>query len=172
MGYGVAFSPLVPQIVLWAAVAVAVVIAALLIAARTRGALLRALALTLVVLALANPSLTREDREPLTSVAVVVIDKSPSQSFGNRTNQTAAVRAALTDRLSRIQGLEVRTVEAGEADGETDGTRLFSALNASLADVPPDRVAGAIFVTDGRVHDIPPDAGTLGFRPESSARQA
>ena len=73
------------------------------------------------------------------------------------------MRAALNDRLSRIPGLEVRTVEAGEADGETDGTRLFSALNAALADVPPDRVAGAIMVTDGRVHDIPPDAGTLGF---------
>jgi hypothetical protein len=163
LGYGVAFSPLVPLYVVWAAVVVAAVIAALLLAARTRGAMLRSLAMALVVLALANPSLTREDREPLTSVAVVVIDKSPSQAFGNRADQTAAVRAALTDRLSRIQGLEVRTVEAGEADGETDGTRLFSALNASLADVPPDRVAGAIFVTDGRVHDIPPDAGTLGF---------
>src|SRR6202020_3468073 len=42
-------------------------------------------------------------------------------------------------------------------------TRLFSALNATLADVPPDRVAGAIFITDGRVHDVPADAGALGF---------
>ena len=57
----------------------ALIVAALLLAARTRGAVLRAIALALVVLALANPSLTREDREPLTSVAVVVIDKSPSQ---------------------------------------------------------------------------------------------
>ena len=97
MGYGVAFSPLVPQIVLWAAVAVAVVIAALLIAARTRGALLRALALTLVVLALANPSLTREDREPLTSVAVVVIDKitHASRSATARTRPRPCVRHLL-----------------------------------------------------------------------------
>ena len=54
-------------------------------------------------------------------------------------------------------------VEAGQADGETDGTRLFTALNATLADVPPDRVAGAIMITDGRVHDVPADAGALGF---------
>jgi hypothetical protein len=57
----------------------------------------------------------------------------------------------------------VRFVEAGEADGETDGTRLFSALGAALADVPPDRVAGAIIITDGRVHDIPAEAAALGF---------
>ena len=29
--------------------------------------------------------------------------------------------------------------------------------------MPPDRVAGAIFITDGRVHDVPADAGALGF---------
>jgi hypothetical protein len=69
----------------------------------------------------------------------------------------------LVERLKRITGLEVRVVEAGAADGETDGTRLFSALSATLADVPPDRVAGAIMITDGRVHDVPTDAATLGF---------
>ena len=57
----------------------------------------------------------------------------------------------------------MRFVEAGEADGETDGTRLFSALSAALADVPPDRVAGAILITDGRVHDVPAEVAALGF---------
>ena len=32
-----------------------------------------------------------------------------------------------------------------------------------LADVPPDRVAGAVLITDGRVHDVPADAAALGF---------
>ena len=125
--------------------------------------MVRAVALGLAALALANPSLTREDREALPSVAVVVVDKSPSQGFGDREKQTEAVRAALTQRLGRIAGLEVRTVEAGQADGETDGTRLFNALGAALADVPPDRVAGALFITDGRVHDVPAEAAQLGF---------
>ena len=163
MVFGISFSPLVPVEFVWAAAAVAAVVAALLLFARSRGALIRIGALALMVLALANPSLTREDRDPLTSVAVVVVDKSPSQGFGDRATQTEAARAAVAQRLQRIPGIETRVVEAGQADGETDGTRLFSALNATLADVPPDRIAGAIFITDGRVHDVPADVGALGF---------
>lgn len=163
MGFGIAFAPLVPAYVLWAAGAIAVAIAALLIVSRSRGATIRALALGLLVLALANPSFTREDRDPIPSVAAIVIDKSPSQNFGERTKQTEEARVALAERLARIPGLEVRTAEAGQADGETDGTRLFNALGAVFADVPPDRIAGAIFITDGRVHDVPADAAALGF---------
>jgi len=163
VAFGITFSPLVPVEFVWAAAAVAAVVAALLMLARNRGALVRSGALALMVLALANPSLTREDRDPLTSVAVVVVDKSPSQGFGDRAAQTEAARAAVTQRLQRIPGIETRVIEAGQADGETDGTRLFSALNATLADVPPDRIAGAIFITDGRVHDVPADIGALGF---------
>ena len=163
MNFGVAFTPLVPTLVLGAACALALLLAVMLFVVRSRGAWVRAMALALMVLALANPSFTREDREPLSSVAVVVVDKSPSQNFGDRTAQTDAARAALAERLGRIPNLEVRFVEAGEADGETDGTRLFAALQAALADVPPDRVAGAIFLTDGRVHDVPDDAAALGF---------
>jgi hypothetical protein len=163
MNLGIAFAPLVAEPVLWAAVAAAVILALLLFVSRSRGAAIRAVALALVVLALANPSLTREDRDPLSSVAVVVVDKSPSQSFGDRTQQTEAARAAVVERLSHIPGLDVRVVEAGQADGETDGTRLFTALGTTLADVPTDRVAGVVMITDGRVHDVPQDAGALGF---------
>jgi hypothetical protein len=123
----------------------------------------RTLALALIALALANPSFTREDRDPLTSVAVVVVDKSPSQNFGDRLQQTEAARDKILERLHRIPGLELRVIEAGEADGETDGTRLFTALNSTLADVPSDRFAGVIMITDGRVHDVPADAASLGF---------
>src|SRR6201988_3623333 len=163
MNYGIAFTPLVPSIVLWVASAAIVVIAALLLLARARGAAVRVAALALIVLALANPSFTREDREPLTSVAAVVVDKSPSQSFGDRTKQTAEAQQALVDSLKKIKGLEVRVVEAGQADGETDGTHLFGALSSALSDAPVDRVAGAFLITDGRVHDIPANATALGF---------
>jgi hypothetical protein len=160
---GVAFAPLISTQALWAALAAACILALLLFVSRSRGAAIRALALALIVLALANPSLTREDRDPLSSVAIVVVDKSPSQSFGDRTAQTEAARAAVIERLSHIAGLEVRVVEAGQADGETDGTRLFTALGSALADVPSDRIAGVVMITDGRVHDVPADAGSLGF---------
>src|SRR5665811_710886 len=164
MQYGIAFTPLVPSLVLWLAVAAIAVIAALLLLGRPRGAAVRVTALALILLALANPSFTREDREPLSSVAAVVIDKSPSQNFGERTRETERAREALVDSLKKIKGMEVRVVEAGQADGETDGTKLFGALSSALSDVPVDRVAGAFLITDGRVHDIPANVAALGFQ--------
>src|SRR5438552_17713095 len=164
MQYGIAFTPLVPSLVLWLALAAITVIAALLLLRRARGAAVRVTALARILLALANPSFTREDRELLSSVATVVIDKSPSQSFGERTRETREAQEALLDSLKKIRGLELRVVEAGQADGETDGTRLFGALSSALSDVPIDRVAGAFLITDGRVHDIPANAAALGFQ--------
>jgi hypothetical protein len=164
MQYGIAFTPLVPSLVLWLALAAIAVIAALLLLGRARGAAVRVTALALILLALVNPSFTREDREPLSSVAAVVIDKSPSQNFGERTRETREAQEALVDSLKKSRGLEVRVVEAGQADGETDGTRLFGALSSALSDVPIDRVAGAFLITDGRVHDIPANAAALGFQ--------
>src|SRR5437868_7541571 len=164
MQYGIAFTPLVPSFVMWTALAAIAVIAALLLLGRARGAAVRVTALALVLLALANPSFTRGDREPLSSVATVVIDKSPSQNFGERTRETREAQEALVDSLKKIKGLEVRVAEVGQAEGETDGTRLFGALSSALSDVPIDRVAGAFLITDGRVHDIPANAAALGFQ--------
>ena len=160
MGYGITFDPLLSTPLLIAAGVAALLVSGLLIYARARSALLRSLAFLMAFLALANPSFTREDREPLTSVAAVVIDKSASQRFGNRTAEAEQARTALTGELAKIPGLEVRMVDA--ADTEGDGTKLFTALNNALADVPPERVAGAIMVTDGRVPDTP-EPQALGF---------
>src|SRR6202451_1653374 len=140
MNYGIAFTPLVPTLVLWIALAAIVAIAGLLLLGRARGAAVRVTALALILLALANPSFTREDREPLSSVAAVVIDKSPSQNFGNRTRETEQAREALVDSLKKIKGLEVRVVEDGRRGGARDGTKLFGALSSALSDVPVDRV--------------------------------
>src|SRR5258708_698952 len=143
MQYGIAFTPLVPTLVLWIALAAIMVISALLLIARARGAAVRVTAMALILLALANPSFTREDREPLSSVAAVVIDKSPSQNFGTRNQETTKAQEALVDSLKKIKGLEVRVVEAGQADDETDGTKMRCPLSSALSHVPLDRVADA-----------------------------
>jgi hypothetical protein len=161
MNLGVAFEPLIPLWLLLAAGIAAAAVSALLMLSRSRGAVVRAIALALGLIALANPSLTREDRDPLTSVVAVVLDRSASQRFGDRTAVTNAVSNMLKERLGSLAGLEIRITEGG-ADNEGDGTRLFAALSATLADVPPERVAGAILITDGRVHDVP-SAQHLGF---------
>ena len=40
---------------------------------------------------------------------------------------------------------------------------MFSALSQALGDVPPERFAGAVLITDGQVHDVPKSAESLGF---------
>ena len=84
---------------------------------------------------------------------------SCSQTAPKRT-ETAV--AELQKRLEALPGFEVRRIEAKNA-GNGDGTALFRSLADGLSDVPPDRVGGAILVTDGQVHDVPANPGSLGF---------
>src|SRR6478735_4409833 len=146
MQYGIAFAPLVPTLILWIGAIAIVVISALLLLSHARGGMTRVLALALILLALSNPSFTREDREPLSSVVAVIVDKSPSQEFGERAKETEQAREDLLNKLKAIKGIETRVVESGQSDGETDGTKLFSALSSALSDVPPDRVGGAFLI--------------------------
>ncbi len=162
MQFSLAFQPLVPLWLLAALGGAALLVATLLLAVGRRGALARLIGTALIVLALAGPSLVREDRAPLTSVAAVVVDRSASQKLGNRAAETEAALAIVKERLAGLANIETRIIEAGESTGD-DGTQLFSALQKGLADVPPDRVAGAILITDGRVHDLPANARALGF---------
>ena len=132
---------------------------------RARGSLLR-LAFGLVLAGvLTNPSLVRERRDPVKDIALVVVDRSQSQSLGDRTARTDAALAHLTTTLQAFPDLETRIIEIGqnsESSGETD---LFGPLQQSLADLPRDRLAGVIALTDGEVHDVPAkpaDLATLG----------
>jgi hypothetical protein len=159
----VSFSPLIPAYALWAVGAVALLLAVLAVLSRGPVAILRAIALALVLLALANPALVQEEREKVKDIVAVVIDRSTSQTLGDRPSMTDQVRAELERRFGSVADVEPRFIEADDGDGD-DGTRLFAALSNGLADVPPDRLAGVIFVTDGVVHDIPPSVDGLGFK--------
>ncbi|NNM71012.1 hypothetical protein [Enterovirga aerilata] len=157
------FSPLLP---VWALVALGIAVAAVtVVAALTRGgvAALRALALALVLGALTGPSLVQEERDPVRSVVAVVVDRSTSQTLGDRAEMTTRLREEAERRLGALPDIEIRMVDAGDGEGD-DGTRLFAALQRGLADVPPDRLAGVLMVTDGVVHDIPASASELSFR--------
>jgi hypothetical protein len=147
----------------WAGAIVAMLLVALLLFRRSPGALLRALALALVVLALANPTLKEEERENLGNIAIVVMDESTSQTLAGRPQQAEAIRRDVEAKLGKIPGLQVKWVEAARPDGAHGGTNLFADLNQALASTPPDRLAGVIMVTDGQVHDVPKSVGALGF---------
>ena len=132
---------------------------------RSRRGLLRLSSYALLLLALANPQLKQEDREPLNDVLAVVVDDSQSQAIAGRTARTAELRKELEERLKSFPNLEVRWVNSNStsADSERDGTMLFTDLAQALADVPPDRLAGVVMITDGKVHDVPASAANLGF---------
>ncbi len=156
--FSLAFAPLAPQwlLVLFAALALAWVVAALLL--RRRGALPRALVFALLIGALSGPSLVEEQRENLHDVVAVVLDRSASQNFDDRRAQTDAAREALEKDLKALGDVDVRFIDAGASQTDVeqgDGTRLFTALNSGLADVAPERLGAVIMVTDGVVHDIP-----------------
>ena len=157
------FTPLIP----WPAIAVLGVIVAVLavfaVLARGRTAWLRALVLALVLAALTNPALVREDREPVKDVAAIVVDRSGSQALGDRAQQHVAglMTQRIVDLLEAIQideddgharvqlasagdGLRREHAEhasigqAGEAVGEgqlTDAGTRFVALEGQLAKV-------------------------------------
>lgn len=150
----IALSPLVSMPLFWALVAIAVVLAALWLWARDPGALWRVMALGLLCLALLNPAIVRENLEPVKSVVAVVTDRSASQTLGERGAMTDAVREEITKSLASKADIEPRFIDVPDAAND-GGTELFAALNAALADVPRSRIAGAIMITDGVVHDIP-----------------
>lgn len=143
--------------VFWALAALTVLAWAAYVVLRGRAWLTRALGLLLISLALANPTLVHEEREPLPSVAALILDRSESMQFGDRARAAEAAFAAMQARLAADPSLEVRTLETSPGD---DGTYLYSALEGLMADVPRDRIAGAILFTDGQVHDLPDPART------------
>ncbi|MGO8778280.1 MAG: hypothetical protein ACLQKK_05110 [Rhodomicrobium sp.] len=164
MNWSVEFFPFFSRELL-AALAVLCVAAVVLFAWRSRrGLLLRTLSLACLLAALANPNLKNEDRQPLSNIAVVAVDNSSSMELAGRAQRARQIEADLKDQLAKIPNLEVRFVHvpgSEQAGGET--TNLFTALDKAMTDIPANRMAGAIFVTDGQIHDAPKDRGRLGF---------
>jgi hypothetical protein len=164
MTWSLAFEPLIS---LWALLAAAILALLLVLPGllyRLRGAPLRCVALGALILALANPVVEREERERLANVAAIVVDRSESQSLDGRSEQTETALAALKDRLLALDNIELRVIDAGARRlADSDGTALFSSLTQALGDVPPERLAGTFFITDGQIHDIPADAEAAGL---------
>lgn len=158
----VAIAPLLPWTLLGPLIALAALAALLSIVGRGRGRWWRGLLLAALVFALLDPSIVRQQREPLKDVALVVVDRSVSQHFGARTDRADAAVAALKSQLARFPDLETRVVES-DSSPVAEETDLFAPRADALSDVPRDRIAGTFLVTDGQVHDAP--------RPESLAGQ-
>jgi hypothetical protein len=156
----VAFDPLLgwPLLAVLGVIGLALVLLGL--RAGARGTIWRLGSVLVVLAALANPALIEEQRKPIADVALVVVDDSDSMAIGERRPQVQAAREALKKKLSQQEGLEVREAVLPPAhiqlgSDRPGGTRLIEAMRSALVEVPPERLAGVILLTDGQVHDVP-----------------
>lgn len=150
---GIDFAPVLPLWLLGLATALALLALAPAAWRRARGVIWRAVTFALILLALANPRLVEETRETRPDIALLVVDRSDSAHIGNRATQIEAARREIEARAGHLPGLELRTVEVPEQGNQ--GTRLFTAMERALAEIPRARLAGVIALTDGQAHDIP-----------------
>jgi hypothetical protein len=158
--YNLAFAPLLPWWSIGALAVAALLVVGLGLWRRARGLAWRVIAIVVLLATLSNPSLIEEKRDPQHDVAVVVVDESASQRIGDRAKYTEAALSHVSERLARLKDLDIRVIRAGKPEENASladtGTQLFTALNRNLADVPRQRLAGVIMLTDGQVHDVPP----------------
>jgi hypothetical protein len=151
MAQTILFDPLLPMPLLWALGAAAALIVVLAIWRGLAGWPFRLLAAVALLAALLNPSLQSEDREPMSDIVLVVTDASASQRISDRVDQTAEALAELEAEIAAL-GMEMRMAGVSDAP-DNAGTLLMAELNRMLAEEPRARIAGAILVTDGQLHD-------------------
>lgn len=106
----------------------------------------------LVLLAL-NPQKVQRDSETLPDIALMLVDKTGSETVGQR----AEIRDAQADRVRALveNDPDLDLVEMDVRD-TPDGTRLNETLREGLARIPAQRLAGAVVLTDGISRDKPP----------------
>ncbi len=118
----------------------------------------RGLAAAVLLMALAGPSLQVEERQPLGDILLVLVDESASQSLPGRRQQGAAALAALRAQVEARPGLDMVVRRVGDAPDD-GGTLLEGAIAQALGELPRDRVAGIIAISDGVIHDAGALAG-------------
>ena len=156
------FAPLIPWPLLIAFAGVALAMIAYIFIKFRRAAVLRLATATLVFASLSNPTIRQEERQPLNDIAVLIIDQTQSQALAGRTAQTEKAMRDIKQRIDQLPNTELRVVKVNSGLAtEGGGTKLFAALARTLADIPKDRYAGAIMITDGQVHDIPQNLGSV-----------
>ncbi|ANB32684.1 hypothetical protein M2324_001720 [Rhodovulum sulfidophilum] len=149
----VIFDPLLPLSLIWALAVLAAGIVGFALWRGLAGWWLRGLAALAVLAALANPSLQTELRTPLSDIVVLVVDESASQRLSDRPEQTARAVERVRAEVAALDDTELRILRLGDGEGD-EGTLLMTALSEALAEVPRARLAGAILLTDGQLHDL------------------
>lgn len=149
----VVFDPLLPWPLFWGLLAFAAVLLAFAVWRRLTGWWLRGLTAAVLLAALANPSLQNENRAALTDIVILVVDESASQTLSDRAAQTEAAVKDITAQIAALPDTELRIVRFSDAADDA-GSLAMTALTEAMAEEPRARIAGAILLTDGQIHDL------------------
>ena len=155
----IVISPLIDLTWLYGLAGVAVIISAIALWRGLSGWAWRALGLMTLVVLLAQPSLRQRTTEPLQDVAVIIADRSTSQSIGPRSDQLRDMIDGLTTQLQAMGNLRVDTIELSDAPQDR-GTQIFEALNRARADIPQQQLSSIFVISDGQNHDTPAEIAT------------
>ena len=154
MDTSITFSPLVPWTMIYGLAALAAICILFCLWRGLSGWALRGLAALVLLAALTEPSLQQEAREDLSNIVLVIVDKSESQTVAARPFQIEDVVTELVANIEGLENFEIKQVDvSNDANSQEDGTFLITALNRTINEVASNRIAGAVLVTDGQIHD-------------------
>ncbi|AMS28945.1 hypothetical protein AEM38_04835 [Hyphomonadaceae bacterium UKL13-1] len=144
------FDPWLPPFVLLGLAILGLGLVALYLRLGGKAPLTRLCLVLVALIGLSGPSQVREERLALTDIVTILVDRSESMALTDRAAGAEVALRALKARLGQVENLEVRITYF---DGSGAGTALSAGLDQAFADIPPDRVAGAIVISDGRFID-------------------
>ena len=127
---------------------------------KSPGNIFRSILLCLIIISIANPTVISENRENIPDTVAVILDLSPSQDINNRKEIAKKTYNNIKNELEKINNLDVRLKTI---NGER-GSKIFEPLNSMVGDVPADRLAGAIIITDGQISDAPALLDNFNFK--------
>lgn len=145
----IVFEPSLPIWVLIAIIIIALTVALISLWRAPAGGVFRLIAVSALVGLIANPQIRVAEQTPLEDIAIIVADKSASQTLDGRTPITNAAVEQLDSRISALGNVETRRIDiVGD-----EQTRLVEGVAAAIADTPRNRLAGVFVVTDGQASD-------------------
>ena len=150
--------PYIPLMYLYIIIGIILFITFINFKLKANGTIIKFLFMLIIIVTIANPVIISENRESLPDTVAVILDLSPSQNINDRKKDALEIYESIKNKLAKIKDLEVRykTIK-----GEK-GTNIFNPLYSLVGDIPDNRLAGAIIITDGQIEDVP-EPETLNF---------
>ena len=131
--WGISFDPILSWPILAVLGALGLFAVVALALARSRGWWLRAVAFLLLFAALLEPTVSREERQALSDIGVIVVDRSLSMDAAGREQAARSALERLRQEASLLDNLEIRQVEVRSGvSGADHGTLAFAALDRAL----------------------------------------